>query len=182
MNVSELRKGIQRARQEILSSLQGEGSKAGADAAALVENRIVTKGEKKDGSRFSAYSNKQVAAFRYFGRSRNQAGERAVRQKAKEKKGVSYNEFREFNGLNTNVKNLQFTGEMWQGFGLRNVRVIGSGVVEIEIGGKNARSNLLLKAHSKREDTEVTGLSEKEIELVLKGFRDRINRIIEINT
>jgi hypothetical protein len=181
MSIPEIRKGIANARREILSSLQSEGAAAGADMAALVENRIVTKGERREGGKLSPYSNKEVPAFFYFGRSRNSGGEAQVRKASKERRGVSYRQFREYNGLNTGVKNLQFTGEMWQGFGLRSVRVIGEGVVEIEIGGKNERSNLLLDAHSRREGTEVTAPSEAEIQAIGRAVSERINSIIERN-
>lgn len=181
MNLTGFQQGLKKAKHEIQSALQGEGAKAGADAAALIEDRIVTKGEKNNGQKFSPYSNKEVPAFLYFGKSRNGAGESAVKKAAKDKQGVSYSDFRRFNGLNTNVKNFQFTGEMFQNFGVRSVRVIGQGIIEIEIGGKNARSNLLLKAHSEREDSELTAPSKNEVQLVVNGIQERIKTIINRN-
>ena len=181
MNLDELRQGIKKAQDQIIGALQSEGATAGADAAALIENRIVSKGERNDGQKFSPYSTKEVPAFLYFGRSRNGAGEAAVKKAAKDKRGVSYSDFRRLNGLNTNVKNFQFTGEMFQGFGVRSVKVLGQGIVEIEIGGKNARSNLLLKAHSEREGSELTQPSQSEVDLVSKGISERIKVIINRN-
>ena len=93
-NTSELIQGIRKAKAELLSNLLPQATITGADAAALVENRIVSKGERADGGKFSPYSTKGVAAFRYFGRSRNAAGERAVRDAAKKKQEVSYQDFR----------------------------------------------------------------------------------------
>ena len=181
MDIQNLRTALQKAKSEIVSSLISEGNVIGADTAALIEDRIVSKGEKAEGGKFSPYSTKPVAAFRYFGRSRNGAGEAAVKKAAKEKRGVSYSDFRRLNGLNTNVKNFQFTGEMFQGFGVRSVKVLGQGIVEIEIGGKNARSNLLLKAHSEREGSELTQPSQSEVDLVSKGISERIKVIINRN-
>ena len=181
MNLDDLRQGIKKAQDQIIGALQSEAATAGADAAALIENRIVSKGERNDGQKFSPYSTKGVPAFLYFGRSRNGAGEASVKKAAKEKRGVSYSDFRRLNGLNTNVKNFQFTGEMFQGFGVRSVKVLGQGIVEIEIGGKNARSNLLLKAHSEREGSELTQPSQTEVDLVSKGISERIKLIINRN-
>jgi len=181
MDIQNLSKGIQKAKAEIRSSLIGEGNVIGADAVALIEDRIVSKGEKAEGGKFSPYSTKPVAAFRYFGRSRNAGGEAAVKRAAKEKKGVSYKDFRQFNGLNTSFKNFQFSGEMWQGFGVRGVKLLSSTVVEIEIGGKNSRSNLLFKAHSERENSELTAPSQKELQIISETVSERIINIIKRN-
>ena len=64
MDIQNLSKGIQKAKAEIRSSLIGEGNVIGADAVALIEDRIVSKGEKAEGGKFSPYSTKPVAAFR----------------------------------------------------------------------------------------------------------------------
>lgn len=181
MDIQELRNGIRLTIQQIDANLPAEGATIGADAAALVESRIVERGERADGAKFSAYSTKPVPAFLYFGRSRNSGGEARVRKAAKDGEGVAYADFRRFNGLGAAEKNFQFTGEMWQGFGVRSVRVIQQGVIEIEIGGKNARSNLLLKAHSEREKSELTQNSPRELEMVTAGLSDRILTIIKRN-
>ena len=180
-DITTLRASIQKAKSEIVSSLISEGNVIGADTAALIEDRIVSKGEKAEGGKYSPYSTKPVAAFRYFGRSRNAGGEAAMRRAAKEKRGVSYEDFRRANGLGTSNKNFQFTGEMWQNFGLRGVKMISSTVVEIEIGGKNARSNLLLKAHSERENSELTAPSQKELQIIAETVSERIINIIKRN-
>ena len=181
MTIDELRTRLANARAEIIAAMDVEGEKAGADTAALVEQRIVSKGQKSDGGQLSPYSTKPVPAFLYFGKSRNQAGERAVRAAAKKKQGVSYRDFRGFNGLNVTPKNLQFTGRMWQGFGIVAVRKIADGVVEVEIGGKTPYSRLLLDAHSKREQTEITAPSKAEIQLVTNGIEQRLRGIIQRN-
>lgn len=181
MDFSELQKAIKKAKAEIQASLISEGNVIGADAAALVEDRIVTKGEKAEGGKFSPYSTKPVAAFRYFGRSRNSSGEQGVRKAAKEKRGVSYKDFRELNGLNTSVKNFQFTGEMWRGMGVVNVRLISYSVLEITIGGKNPRSKFLLNAHSERENSNLTEPSKSELQIISETVQTRIVNILKRN-
>lgn len=178
-SLDEIRNGILRARAELERELTPEALRAGADAAALVENRIVTKGEKSKGGRLSAYSEKPAPAFFYIGRSRSAGGESRVRAKAKKREGISYKEFRQFNGLNTGHKNLEFTGEMWQGFGVTGVRVIRPGVVEVSIGGKNPRSRNLLGYHSEREKTQITQPSQKEIDAISRGISRRLSAIID---
>lgn len=175
---AQLRQGIARARADLLAALSVEGATVGADAAALIEDRIVTKGEKADGSRFSPYSTKGVPAYLYFGRSRNAAGEAAVRRKATARQPVSYKEFRQLNGLNTGVKNFQFTGEMWQGFGVKSVRPVRPGVVVVTLGGKNARTAELLGYHSAREGAELTALSKQELQMIETAINQRLINLV----
>ena len=134
-NTTELIQGIRKARTELISNLIPQATITGADAATWLRI-VLSKGERADGGKFSPYSTKGVAAFRYFGRSRNAAGERAVRDAAKKKQEVSYQDFRRMNGLGTSIKNFQFTGEMWSGFGVTDIRVISPGIAEVTIGGK----------------------------------------------
>lgn len=177
--LSDIRIQIQRQRAALSAALEPEALRAGADAAAVVENRIVTTGEKSEGGRLSPYSEKEVPAFFFFGRSRNNAGEQAVRSKAKKREDISYREFRALNGLNTGVKNLEFTGEMWQGFGVVDVKTIRPGVAEVTIGGKNERTRSLLGYHSERENTEITAPSKQELAQIQTGIVQRFKRIIE---
>lgn len=178
-NIAEIRSEIQQARAALLAALEPEALRAGADIAALVENRIVDKGEKADGGSLTPYSTKPVPAFFYFGRSRNNTGEKAVRRKAKDKQPISYKEFRQVNGLNTDHKNLEFTGEMWQGFGPVSVRILRPGVAEVTIGGKNERTRSLLGYHSDREKTEITAPNREEIRQISAGIIARLETIIE---
>lgn len=178
-SLNEIRLKIQRARAAMLTDFRREALAAGADAAALVESRIVHTGKKSDGTPLSPYSTKQVPAFFYFNRSRNNAGERAVRARAKKKQGVSYKEFRQLNGLNTDKKNLEFTGEMWQGFGVTGVTITRPGVAEVRIGGKNARTEALLGYHSASENTDIAEPSAAEIQQVQAGIADRLAKMIQ---
>lgn len=177
-NLSDIRLQIQAARSKLAAALEPEALKAGADIAALVENRIVTTGKKSSGAPLTAYSEKEVPAFFFFNRSRNAAGERAVRAKAKAREGISYKEFRGLNGLNTAQKNLEFTGEMWQEFGVTGIRVIQPGLIVVSIGGKSNRSEELLGYHSERENTDVTEPSKQEIEQVQAALSARLEKIL----
>ena len=111
---------------------------AGADMAADIANRVINNGENSEGSKFSAYSTKAVPAYFYYGRSRNAGGEAKVRAANKKKQGVSYNDFRQFNGLGT-LKNFSFTNALWRGFGMKSV-TYSAGVYTLTLGGKTADS------------------------------------------
>lgn len=181
MSLEEIRQGILRAAAELQRELSAEALRAGADAAALVEDRIVMRGEKADGGALTPYSTKPAPAFYYLGRSRNNAGEAAVKARAKKRQSISYREFRQLNGLGVDHKSLDFTGAMWQGFGVKRVSVLRLGVVQVEIGGKNEYTGKLLGYHSAREKTEITAPSAQEIRLISAGIKDRLQSIIAKN-
>lgn len=181
MDLGAYRIGIQRAIAELLAVAEEEGGRVGADTAALVEQRVVSEGKKADGGRFSPYSTKPAPAHLYFGRSRNAGAEQKVRAKAKARQPISYRDFRQINGLNVGQKNFQFTGRMWQGFGVKSVRSVRPGVVEVEIGGKTLRSALLLIKHSEREGIPLSKPSQRELEIVKNGIAARFKAIIERN-
>lgn len=178
-DLEKIKSGIQKARIEIEQQLGPQMVILAADAAALIENRIVSKGQNKDGRNLSPYSSQTVPAYFYAGRSRNAAGENQVQKAIKQRQGVSYRQFRQFNGLNVNVKNLQFTGQMWQEFGVRKVQRLGRGIYEIEIGGKTAYSETLLGYHSKRENTPISAPSQQEINIVTKSVSERLTSILK---
>lgn len=178
-DTTEIRDKVQRAKAAIIAALEAEALRAGADIAALVENRIVDKGQKADGGTLSPYSTKPVPAFFYLGKSRNNAGENAVKKKAKQKQPISYRDFRQINGLNVGHKSLEFTGEMWQGFGPVSARTIRPGIVEVTIGGRNERTSSLLGYHSDREGTNITEPSREELRIITVGINERFKKIAE---
>ncbi len=178
-SLADIQANIRRARADLAASLEPEALRAGADTAALVENRIVTSGRTAEGGRLSAYSEKQVPAYLYFGRSRTGGGESRVRAKSRQREPISYREFRQLNGLNTGHKNLEFTGEMWQGFGVTGVRLVSPGVVEVTIGGKNSRTTALLGYHSERENTQITKPSAQESRQIQASIKARLAAILD---
>lgn len=179
MTLAELQQKIQRARAALANNLEREALRSGADIAAVVENRVVSTGRNAEGQPFSPYSDKPVPAFWFYGRSRSNAGEKKVRDAAKKKQGVSYRQFRQFNGLNTGNKNFEFTGEMWQGFGVIGVRQVQPGVYEVTVGGKNERTRSLLGYHEAREGIDITEPSAQEIRQLQTAIQARINQIID---
>lgn len=179
MSIKELQDKLRRVTAQITNNLDREILAAGADIAALVEDRVVQTGRDFQGASFSPYSTKEIPAFLYIGRSRNAAGENRIRKAAQKKEMVSYKEFREFNGLRTQKKIFEFTGEMWQGFGVTGVRQERPGVYSVTIGGKNSRTQELIGYHSAREGVEITAPSQQEINIVLRGLQTRIANLIQ---
>jgi hypothetical protein len=179
MTLSELQQKIQRVRAILSNEMEREALRVGADIAAVVEDRVVRTGRDYQGRPFSPYSNRPVPAFFFAGRSRNAAGERRVQSAMKKRQGVSYRQFRQFNGLNTDKKNFEFTGEMWQGFGVKSVRQTRPGIFEVTIGGKNSRTESLLGYHEAREGVDITEPSQQELNQIQAAIQARIAKLID---
>lgn len=110
-----------------------------ADLCADISDRVINKGVGADGSPFSPYSTKPVPAFWYYGKSVNAGGEAKVRAKGKKGEGVSYRDFREYNGRQVSKKDFSFTNAMWRGFGVKSAQFTGGAYI-VTIGGKTADS------------------------------------------
>lgn len=133
---------------------------AGADMAADIANRVIDKGENSEGSKFSAYSIKDVPAYFYHGRSRNAGGEAKVKAAGKRREGVSYRDFRQFNGLGT-VKNFSFTQQMWRNFGIKSV-TYSAGVYTVTLGGKTQDSADKIGWMAGQEGRSIIAPNDKE--------------------
>lgn len=133
---------------------------AAADLAADIANRVINDGENSEGGKFSAYSTKTVPAYFYFGRSRNAGGEAKVKAANKKKEGVSYKDFRQFNGLGT-VKNFSFTNAMWRGFGVKKVEYA-PGFYTVTIGGKTKDSEDKIAWMSGQEGSSIIAPNQIE--------------------
>lgn len=121
---------IDKAKAAILAELPRQIQIAGADLAALVKQRVVQTGINANGVAFSPYSDKAVPAYLYKGRSRSGGADAKIAALAKKGEQVSYREFREINGLKTDKKNFEFTGEMWRGVEIKPEQ---SGVVSTAV-------------------------------------------------
>jgi hypothetical protein len=175
-----IRARLAASRSLILDELEREGLKIGADVAAVVENRVVSTGRDSHGQPFSPYSEKPAPAYLYFGQSRNNRGEQAVRRKAAKKEPVSYREFRALNGLNADKKNFEFTGEMWQGFGVLSSKKVRPGVIEITLGGRNQRTTALLAKHEKAEGESIIKPSHEEVKAAAAAFIERLKKAANV--
>lgn len=146
-----------------------------ADLVALVTNRVVQKGENFKGASFSPYSIKQIGAFRFVAKSRNNSADRKIRALAKAqtplKNTLSYEEFRELNNLRTNKKNFEFTGEMWRKFGVIQVNINGDDFL-ISIGGQSTTAQKKIDENSAREGISIIEANQAEIALAQKAAQD----------
>ena len=145
-----------------------------SDIIALVTNRVVQRGENYLGSKFTPYSNKTVAAWRFWGKSRNQAAERRVRALSRARGALTYTEFRKLNNLNSDNKNFEFTGEMWRKFGIVKRSNLGQKFV-ISIGGTTPSAQTKIDENSAREGMSIIEASDKEASIAQQGAQEWLN-------
>ena len=105
---------LQRMPQEVNNELEKSTLSVARGLKSIIQLRIQKTGISSTGAPLPGYSTKEIPAFLYFGKSLNASGEAQVQQAAEEGDGVSYEEFRQFQGLQTGHKDLTFTGSMWK--------------------------------------------------------------------
>lgn len=168
---------IDALKARILAELPTQAKIAGADLAALIKNRVVQTGRNAEGQAFSPYSEKQVPAYLYYGKSRSAQGENRVRAKAKKREGVSYREFRELNNLNTDKKNFEFTGEMWRGVEVQETKQGAVSVIVISGGSQTVRDKLRYATEAER--INILKPAKEEIKVITDNLGNWMTGIIK---
>ena len=165
MSITEYIKQLDAAIARIESGAEQQVARAGLDLVGLISTRVIQQGKTADGGRFTPYSRDQIPAFFYFNRSRNNSGEQGVRRAAKEKRGVSYAEFRQLNGLKVDFKNFEFTGDMWRNFRVKKVERTGTGY-RLTIGGASEDARQKIEWLSDQEGRLIIEPSRQELAFV----------------
>lgn len=109
------------------------------NAYALVKDRVINEGQDGKGKDLGGYSTNELPTFFYNGKSLNSGGEKAIAKAKKEKKGLSYKDFRAANNLQTDHVSLSFTGQMWNDVGVVKQLVEGNKIVTV-VGAKNTKN------------------------------------------
>ena len=165
MTISEYTNKLSGIIQRLDSELEAQAAKAGRDIIGLVTNRVVQKGQSADGPQFTPYSENQIPAHFYFGKSRTGSAEAKVKAKAKKGEKISYRDFRVINGLNAAPKNFEFTGDMWRKFGVVQISATSTGV-RVTIGGTTTDATDKIASNSRREKKSIIKPSKSEIAIV----------------
>lgn len=134
------------------------------DLIALVTNRVVQTGKDHQGNPFKSYSTNPVPAYKYWGKSRNQSAEKQVRNLSRARSVLTYKDFRQLNNLKTNVKNFEFTGEMWKKFQVLSFTNSG-GRFKVSAGGSTPAAQQKMDDNSQREGVNILEASQKEINI-----------------
>lgn len=179
MTLSELESKINAAIADLSGSpaLISAGFEAGQSIIAQIADRIRTRGLDSENQPFTPYSTNQLPAFFYIGKSRTTSANNAVKQKAKKKETLSYADFRQINGLKTDKKNFEFTGEMFRELKVLSVQLQGTLLV-IEYGGGTKASEDKFRWNSEQEGESILKPAKSEISIAEQIILNRVKRLI----
>ena len=155
------------------------------DVIAQVFDRVTSTGESHTGALFTAYSTQDIPAFRFWGKSRTQTAEDKVRalarDKNKRKRVLNYQKFRDINGLNSDKKTFEFTGDMWSSLGVIETVKTATGFTT-RIASKTKSGQEKIEVNSEREGLSIIEANEVERALAQQGAKewleDNANRIL----
>jgi hypothetical protein len=173
VNVNNLINGIS---QRLPSTMQVIGS----DAIAVIKTRIQQRGESADGSRFPGYSTKEVPSFFFEGKGKRKLkkdsfGETILQQND----FLSYKQWREENGLQTDYVDMTFTGEM-----MRSLKIIEQGNTPdgyaVKIAGGTEEGDQKFDWNSKRYG-DVLRVSKEEEEIFAQTLDSELQKEIDEN-
>lgn len=177
MSISEALQKLDRIENELRSGLANPLIIAGGDLCAAIADRVINEGRGANGQAFRPYSDRGVPAFFYFGRSRSAAGESRMRRAAKERKAVSYREFRAANNLPTGIKNFSFTNDMWRHLGVKGVKPSANGYT-LTIGGTTPDAQNKIRWNSEREGRNIVEPSQAELNRLADYINEHLKRAI----
>lgn len=179
INIDNLAKVFPLLVSEIASGLPDMMQRIGQNAVLLIKNRIQEKGEDADNKRLPPYSTTEVPPFFYWNKATNEGGRNIVRQRQKQKRGLSYRDFKAANNgaASVEVTNLTFTGEMFRGLKIVEQGDKG-GEYLVRVGGSTTSSDDRIDWNSERYG-DILRLSKEEEEVLAHVFDEELQRIID---
>ena len=142
------------------TGLGNQLAKVANDMIANVELRVIGTGEAADGTKFSPYSRTPLPAF-FFKQAatRLNKGLNQIEKAQKDGRKLSYAEFRQLIGKQSNYKNFQLSGEMWASY-----KVTNKGDDFVKMGMSNIDAQNKLRWNSNREGKTIIAPNKEEID------------------
>lgn len=158
MGFDQMLNNLEKFTSKLLAKRDAHALSLGFDAVALVSNRVQRKGMKSSGQKFKTpYSQNNLKSY-YF-------PDRFVKYARKSGQKLSYENYRKFLGLPTNIRNLTLTGGMWASIKPEVVESNDNRVV-VEWKSGNDDKQKLVNVNSDREDTNILSLNDAEIKIL----------------
>lgn len=128
--------------KSLLASVESEfpivNARLSRSALSMIRNRIINKGVDHRGKPFGKYSQNPLPFFFFHDKAISGGADKKLEAyKKKHPEGISYEEFRRINGLQTKFKDFKFTGETLRDIDVLETRVVG-GVVTTVVASKNS--------------------------------------------
>lgn len=171
-------------------------TKKGIEIENMVRNRVIMKQINEKGSKFSPYSKRSILSSGTTEKSstvfRTLANSKTKRRKLKWvtiKKGGKtirlfevpggYDEIRKIEGFPNKNKSYEFTGKMWQQFGLVKKKSSKTQTI-VSFGGQTKYAQDLINHHSEREGLSIIGMTKTEERVTAKWVDDWLKQQVKI--
>lgn len=174
-DLNDLIKKLNEAADKIDQELPSLLLESEITAKSLVQKRIQDEGKDKDGKKIGDYSQNKIPAFFYLGKGTKKSDVK-VRKAIKEKKKLSYADFRRLDGKQNKFVDLTFTGQMFRDIGVTETNN-NSKEASIVIAPKTKRSEEVAGYNTERFGNFLAP-SEEELELLAEDLGDSINNIL----
>ena len=159
--------------EELNSTREQESILIGKETIALVRLRVQNSKKNEFGQPFGQYSIIQMPSWMFFGKSLKPSAESEVNDLDE----LSYAEFRDINGLDSEDIDFTFSGDMWRNTGVKMVQSSGAQTVVI-VGGQTTRAQDIIDWQEERYGN-IIAINEEEERFVIEAHEERVFGIIE---
>jgi hypothetical protein len=144
-------------------------------AKSLVQNRVQETGKDSKGTQLGDYSENKISPFYFIGKG-SKATDSKLKKLQREKKKISYSDFRRLDGKQNKHVDLTFTGGMWRGIGLVQSNTSNNRTT-VKIAPKDERTDKVSESNSKRYGNFLN-LSSEEVEELEEDIQFEVESII----
>jgi hypothetical protein len=186
MTVEEYTRKVDNALKEVRSEHPEINARLSLSALNLIRSRITNKGVDHNGKSFGKYSTNKLPYFFFQDKGLGSgADKKLAAKKKKDKEGISYEEWRKLNGLQTKHVDMQFTKETFNDFAVLETRNNGDDTVLTIVASKgsiNKGNGINTKDVSEflaDRYGDYLSISQEETDILRKALDDEIQLILD---
>lgn len=177
--LNDVIKALRNTATEIQQSVPSILLQSQVTAKSIIQDRIQETGRDHKGKQLGEYSTKKIPAFFHMGKGKKSTDVK-LKKSQKEKKLVSYADFRQMDGKQIKHVDLTFTGQMFRQTGLvGGVETAGSKMT-VTMGQTTERSKKVAGYNEERYG-KFLSLSEEELERLGVDASEEVVAIINKN-
>lgn len=163
-------------------------------ALSLIKNRIINEGKRANGTSFGKYSTQPLPSFFFAGKGLSAGADKKIAAELKRQRkagiknpGVSYEQWRQMNGLQTNFVDLKFTGETLKDIDLLETTTDGNIVTTViaskdSISRKNGNKTITtgkIADHLMEKFGDYLEVSDQEKEILIEAYDAELQQLVD---
>jgi hypothetical protein len=137
-NINEFNNRVKQVLLVAEKEFPAINARIGLNALGLIKNRIINEGKSASGSSFGKYSTNPLPAFYFAGKGLSGGADKAMESELKKQRkagvkypGVSYEKWRDINGLQTAHVDMKFSGDMWADMAVLETKNEGGNIITV---------------------------------------------------